>query len=64
MKLSRKIKLNIAAILLFIAIMLLATETVDETDITTLLWTKVVGIGILVIVAYICHKDVEENGTE
>lgn len=62
MKLSRKLKMKMAGVLACIGLLLLAVEPVREDDYFTLVWTKVVGLMLFGLVAYICDRDVRENG--
>lgn len=62
MKLNRKAKMNMAGVLACVGLLLLAVEPVREDDYFTLVWTKVAGLVLLGLVAYICDRDVRENG--
>lgn len=62
MKLSRKTKLNIAAIAAFIGLVLLGADETQDTTMATFLTVKAVGLVLFTLTAYICHRDVKDYG--
>lgn len=62
MKLSRKSKLNIAAVAGFIGFLLLAADETEMTTLFTFLTIKALGMALFILTAYICHRDVKDYG--
>lgn len=62
MKLSRKLKLRIAAVSGFIAFILLIANESQYAAFSTLVLVKLAGLIFLSITSYICHIDFKKYG--